>query len=274
MPSTTVSMPMAVPQQGEDPAAFYASFADMMQIVWTPGDDFVVRVASDSVFARLHAPLKAAMRFLPAGVVVDSSEVYTDTLVLQTWPIGLFAVRALLSVPLPSEIRFGNVDVAAVRAAAAPLYAEIHRSAAAVDRFMEGKGLLRVKAGTPIGTAAVAPASAPLSPLPNLVTIAFRSADGADLNPVSVLGALADAAQVDRASHPLLGVLGSADWVEIMATDADGQPLANAPYTLYLADGTTRTGSTDPAGRIYQAGLPPGTWAVDLPNQVSFALKD
>ncbi|HWN43315.1 MAG TPA: hypothetical protein VNW71_13900 [Thermoanaerobaculia bacterium] len=269
-----ISMPMAVPPEGDAPAAFYASFNGMLQVVWAPGDDLVVRVAADAKFARLHAPLKAAMRFLPAGMTVKGSVADTDTLVLQTWPIGLVALRAAVSGPLPSEIRFANVAVAEVRTVAATLYAAIGRSAAAVDRFMEGKGLLRVKAGTAIGTATIAPSSAPPSPLPNLVTIAFRSADGADLNPMSVLGAFADAAQVDRASHPLLAVLGSADWVEVMATDADGLPLANAPYTLYLADGTTRTGSTDPAGRIYQAGLPPGPWAVDLPNQVSFALKD
>lgn len=268
-----ISMPMAVPPEGDDPAAFYASFNGMLQVVSAPGDALAVRVAADPKFARLHAPLKAAMRFLPAGVPVNGSTADADTLVLQTWPIGLLALKTALSITPPSEIRFGNVDVAEVRAAAAARYTEIGRSAAAVDRFMEGVGLLRVKAGTAIGAASVAPLGSPPSPLPNLVTITLRSADGTDLSSMSVLLALAKAAKVDRASHPLLAILGS-DWVEIRATDADGQPLAETPYTLYMENGTKLTGLTGKDGRIYQAGLEAGPWAVDLPDHPSFALKD
>jgi hypothetical protein len=274
MPSTKVSMPMAVPQQGDEPTAFYASFAGMMQVVWTPGGEFVVRVAAAPNLGRLYAPLKSAMRFLPAGVQVHGNEAETDTLILQTWPIGLLALKNALSIQPPSEIRFGNVAAAEVRTIAAALYAEIHRSPAAVDRFMEGNGLLRVKAGAVIGTAAIAPSTAGVSLLPNLVTIAFRSADGAELNPISMLTAFADAGAVDKASHPLIAASGSADWVEIIATDATDHPLANEPYTLYLADGTTRVGATDQSGRIYETGLPAGQWAVDLHNHAAFALKD
>lgn len=268
-----VSMPMAVPHAGEDPLVFYSSFAPNLEVSWIPGKGFVVRVAADPKFARLHAPLKAAMRFVPAGVPLTGGEVLeTDTLVLQTWPVGLLALREELLVPPPAQIRFENVDTTELRTAVESLYSEINRSKAAADRFMEGGGLLRVKAGTAIGAASIAPANASTSPLPNLVVIRFVSAAGIELNPVSMLKAFADAAQVDNASHPLLSKVGTNDWIEIIVTNGNGIPLANEPYTIYFADGSDRSGLTDSEGRIYEEAVPAGNWALDIPNHPSFTL--
>src|SRR5205809_4041059 len=88
-----VSMPLAVPDEGMDPTAFYATFAGKLAATWAVGDPLEVSVDADIAIARLHAPVKAAMRFAPAGTVIDESPLSSDTLLLTTWPLAYADLR-------------------------------------------------------------------------------------------------------------------------------------------------------------------------------------
>lgn len=267
-----LSMSLAVPDAGTDAQTFYASFAGRISASWTPGAGLSVWLASGEPFTRLHASTKAAMRFVPTGSVIDGSPVASDTIVLQTWPIDYVSIRESLAAEVPSAVHFENVDAPSVRAAATPLFAEIGRPAAVVDDFMAGNGLLRVGAGASIGAAAVAPGGP--GGLTNNVGITLRGPDGSVINPVQFFAAVADNLSIDRALHPLLAQLDLAGWVEIITLDEDGAPLASEPYILYLSDGNTRQGNSDATGRIFESGLPPGNWAVDMPNHPAFTIVE
>jgi hypothetical protein len=52
-------------------------------------------------------------------------------------------------------------------------------------------------------------------------------------------------------------VLEVKDWAKLTLKDEEtGEILANKEYTVYLFDGTTKTGTTDENGIIYEEGLP------------------
>lgn len=48
------------------------------------------------------------------------------------------------------------------------------------------------------------------------------------------------------------------DWIELELIDAQGRPLAGAPYRLLLANGAVRTGTSDAQGMIREDDVPPG----------------
>jgi hypothetical protein len=273
MANTEFSMPMAVPPNGVDPLAFYATFAGRLLASWMPATGLEIWVAADIAVARLHAPIKAAMRFVPAGTPVGGAPTTEHTIVLQTWPVSYVAIQDALASTVPSEIHMENIDPAAVRQAVTPLFEAIGRSAAAIDAFMAGDGLLRVNASTAIGAAAPA-AGAPAPATPNRVRIQLFDSSGRAVNPVQFFSDTADHVGIDKTQHPLLSQLDLSGWVEIFVTDASGVPLANEPYVLYLGDGSNRMGNSDASGRIFEAGIPAGGWALDAPNHPSFALRE
>lgn len=267
-----LNMPLAVPDVGTDPPTFYASFAGRISASWAPGAGLNVWLASGEPFNRLHAPTKAAMRFYPAGSIVAGSPVATHTIVLQTWPLDYVSIRDSLRTEVPSAIHFANVDAASVRAAVTPLFADIGRPAAVVDDFISGNGLLRVEAGSRIGAAAVAPGGP--GGLTNNIGIVLRDQSGGVINPVLFFAAIADHLAIDKALHPLLSQLDLTGWLEVITLDEDGAPLAGESYVLYLSDGTTRQGNSDPNGRIYESGLPSGNWGIDMPNHPAFTIVE
>lgn len=274
MPDPDFSMPVAVPPSGSDSAAFYGGFAGKLRASWTPAEGLIVWVAAEANIARLHAPVKAALRFAPAGASVGGTRIEVNTLFLQTWPTAYTALKAAIRSPVPTEIRFENPDTAAVRNAVQPLFTALGRAQPAVDAFMRGEGLLRVAAGTAIGAAAAAGAGAPSPATPNRVRILLFNSAGAALNPVQFFSDAADHARVDKVRHPLLSQLDLNGWLEVIAADASGSPLADEPYELFLGDGTTRRGRTDANGRIFEQRIPAGGWGLDLTNHPAFTLLE
>jgi hypothetical protein len=263
------TLPCAVLPEGADPATFYAGFAGKLATELS-GDGLIVWAADEPDVALVHAPVKAAMRFAAAGSTVGGSVVATDSLLLQTWPLAYTDLDPLLPSPVPAEIRIGNVDRAGVRAAVRDLYVAIGRPEAAVDAFLTGDGLLLVKVGVPIGTAASG-ASPPDLARPKSVEVTAYDAEGAALNVTQLFADGAALAGIDATLHPLLAAIEIEGWIDVVVLDDAGNPVPNEPYVLYLSDNTTRNGATNTEGRISETGMPPGDWALDLPNLPSFA---
>lgn len=268
-----LSMPVAVPPPETDPVAFYATFVGKLTASSSPDTGLSVQVSAEAEITGLYAPIKAAMRFVPAGTQVGETTVVADTLILQTWPPAYISLKDEMETPLPSEIHVENVDAQAVRNAVQPLFAAINRSDEAVESFMTGDGLLKVEAGTPVGAAAV-DENAVSPETPDSVKILLFDATGTTINPLPFLVNVADLLQIDKTQHPLLSQLDLDGWVEVVVIDAVGAPISGEAYTLYLADGTTRTGVTDENGRIYETGISAGGWWIDIPGYPSFALLD
>ena len=64
------------------------------------------------------------------------------------------------------------------------------------------------------------------------------------------------------------GEMGYQDWVELELVDADGAPVADTPYVVYLADGTTREGALGADGRAREDDVPPG------PVRIEYSERD
>lgn len=62
------------------------------------------------------------------------------------------------------------------------------------------------------------------------------------------------------------GLLLFKDWIEIGLADVNGKPIADAEYTLYLADGSRRSGRLDKSGLAKAKDVPPGAYHVEFPN--------
>ena len=272
MGDTELSMPLAVPPPGVDPSTFYATFTGKLIAAWSPATGLVVSVDPSPAIARLHAPMKAAMHFAPAGSTIGGTPVQNNTLVLTTWPMTYATVKEILGPETPAQIRFENVDGTAVRAAVEPLFTAIGRPASVVDDFIAGDGLLRVGAGIEIGAAAPDPAGSPSTP--NGVKIKVLDATAADINPVQFLVEVATHLNVDKTLHPILAQLDLDGRIEVVALDEKGAPLQAEPYILYLSDGTRRTGITDSSGGLYETQIPAGSWGIDFPNHSSFTVLD
>lgn len=58
------------------------------------------------------------------------------------------------------------------------------------------------------------------------------------------------------------------DWVEINLVDEDGQPIADEDYTMYLADGSERSGTLDSEGHAREEDVPPGEYLIVFPNRM------
>ena len=63
------------------------------------------------------------------------------------------------------------------------------------------------------------------------------------------------------------GLLGYRDWVGLELADADGAPVADEPYAVHLADGTTREGTLGADGRAREGDVPPGPVWVEYPDR-------
>ncbi len=269
MTDNQLSMPLAIPIEGVDPISYYLGFAGKLTASWTPTDGLVVWVASESTISKLHAPVKSAMKFVPAETVINEETIISNTLVLKTWPTDYVSIKETFPSAVPSEIRIENVDSAEVRSAVTPIFTAMGRSDTAVDEFMLGNGLVKATAGIPVGAAA-AGSDGPSADTPNYVNISMFDGYGNSINPVQFLSDAAGIMGIDKDQHPLLSQLDLDGWIEVVALDVNDEPLVNEPYTLYLADGTNKSGVTDADGRIYETNLSSEEWAIDLPNHPSF----
>lgn len=63
-----------------------------------------------------------------------------------------------------------------------------------------------------------------------------------------------------------LGRAQQTEWVEVRFVDDAGQPIANEPYQVTLADGSIREGSLDENGIAYLAGIVQGICEVRFPG--------
>lgn len=261
------ALPLAVLPDGADPATFYGAFAGELTAA-ADGDDVTVWLADDDAIGALYAPLKAAMRFAPAGTTAD-----VDTLVLETWPLAYTDLLPVLGSTVPAQVLIGNVDPDGVRAAVRELYVAIGKPETAVDAFLTGDGLLLVEVGAPIGTAA-AGVLPPDPALPDSVTITASDSDGLPVNVTQFFADDATLAGIDTTLHPLLAAITLEGWIDVLVLDTAGDPITTEPYDLYLSDGNIRSGVSDADGRIAETGMPSGDWALDLPGQPSFAFVD
>ena len=66
------------------------------------------------------------------------------------------------------------------------------------------------------------------------------------------------------------GEMGYRDWVELELTDADGTPVADAPYVVHFADGTAREGTLGADGRAREDDVPPGPVRVEYSERAAF----
>ena len=267
-----IAQPIAFPPEGDNPVTFYANFAGKLQPNWDPASGLDVWLADSSEIARLHAPLRSAIRFVPTGTELNGAVTTENVLRLQTWPTSFPELKRVLGPATPAEVHFLNVDDTAVRTAVEPLFAALGKSEAAVGEFMSGGGLLKVETGTTVGAAAVG-STPPSSTVPKRVHMSVFGATGELLNTIDFLSRAADHAGVDKSIHPLLSQLDLNGWIEVIALSSEGTPLSSEPYELFLGDATSRTGTTDAEGRVYETGIPPGRWGIDFLNHPSFALE-
>jgi hypothetical protein len=266
------TLPLASLPDGADPATFYGTFAGKLTAA-ADGDAVSVWVADEGNLATIYTPVKAAMRFAPSGTTVGNSTVNIDTLVLNTWPLTYTDLQKALESSVPAQIMIGNVDRTGIRDAVRDLYIAIGKPEASADSFMTGNGLLLVSVGTPVGKAA--PGTAPPHPtMSNNVEITAVDVLGESVNVTQFFASGAALAGIDTTMQPLLIALPLEGWIDIVVLDQAGNPLTTEAYDLYLSDGTTRSGTTDAHGRIAEAGMPPGEWALDLPGQPSFAFLE
>lgn len=67
------------------------------------------------------------------------------------------------------------------------------------------------------------------------------------------------------------GLLKFKDYIEIELKDENGEPIANAKYNLYLADGNKRQGQLDGSGHARESNIPPGKIQVEFPDFPDFS---
>jgi hypothetical protein len=60
------------------------------------------------------------------------------------------------------------------------------------------------------------------------------------------------------------------DYIEVEATDEDGNPIADEEYVLYLPNGAVRTGTLDGSGCLREENIPPGLCSIRFPNLPAF----
>jgi hypothetical protein len=266
-----LTMPLAVPPEGADPSSFYASFANKLTSSWSPTTGLEVWLAAEPEIGGLYAPIKSALRFAPAGTLLRGTVLSTDTLVLTTWPTTYVDLKNVMD-SIPTEILMENVDTNSVRSAVEPLFTALGRSQNAVDAFMAGNGLLRIPARTLIGSGATM-SNPPTASKPIYLRIVLLDGSGSEINTLQFFSDTATYLGIDTTQHPLLSQLDLHGWIEITVLDASGIPLINEPYKLFFEDGSSRGGTTNNKGRIYESGIPLGSWALDLPNHPSFSLE-
>src|SRR5438105_15285461 len=189
MADPAMTMPIAVPDTGIDPATYYTQFADNLDATYTEASGLLISVADDPTLARLYAPIKSAMRFAPAGTEINGTALATDSLLLATWPTTFPAAKTALGASAPAQLRFENVDAAEVRAAVTPIYQAIGKGAEALDAFLAGNGALRVQAGDVVGLPATDAGAPPTTPR-QMRLLAYDGA-GVELNAVQFLSDLA-----------------------------------------------------------------------------------
>lgn len=203
------SLPVAHVQPDSDANTYYSLFANKIEASWNVTNGLVIRLAADDPVFRVHAPLRALARFVPAGQSIDAggSLMNEDSLVLKTWPTDFLKLSSEWNGVVPSLIILGNVDKNSIRSQAANLIAEtpIVLDPAVipttVDGYMSGTQHLLIKSGSVVGEAGI---DANTSTLPRRVTIRMYDTEGAELHPVYFLGLLGDLAGTDLTTHPLL----------------------------------------------------------------------
>ncbi len=62
------------------------------------------------------------------------------------------------------------------------------------------------------------------------------------------------------------GLLEFFDSIDIKLLDHEGQPLADAKFTLHLPDGSSRSGTLDSSGRALEEKVPPGPVRIEFPD--------
>ncbi len=264
-----VDLPVAVLPQGSDPATFYGLFDNKFSVALSQALDLVIWVDADPELARIYAPVKSAVRFYPSGRDWNGNTIATDSLILQVWPLDYVKLKETLTSALPAVIQIENVDAAEVRNAIRNIFTALGRDESALTSFMSGDGLCKVNARTPLGiaSAGIAP---PSSATPNRVSFRFFDGTGQQFNPIPFLNETADSAGLDKTIHPLLRQLELEGWIEVLILSETNDPVPNEAFTLYFADGSSRTGVTNQQGRIYETAIPPGPWGIDFPNYPSF----
>ncbi|WP_394835368.1 carboxypeptidase-like regulatory domain-containing protein [Pendulispora rubella] len=57
-----------------------------------------------------------------------------------------------------------------------------------------------------------------------------------------------------------------ADWVEIVAVDAEGQPVSGVRYRVTLSNGAVREGMVNENGKVRLTDVPPGSCEIEFPE--------
>ncbi len=70
------------------------------------------------------------------------------------------------------------------------------------------------------------------------------------------------------------GLLEFKDWIEISLEDDYGNPIDNEEYTIYLPDGTEKSGKLDSKGYVKIENVPPGEYYVDFVGMYSIYPND
>ena len=113
---TGSALPVAVPTDGGDPAAFYAGFTGAFAAALS-GDRVQVWTTDDATERRLHAVLRGAMRFVDANQPLIGSENATaPSLVVRTWPQTFVALRGGVMSPPIAVVTYEGIDPADVAA--------------------------------------------------------------------------------------------------------------------------------------------------------------
>ncbi|MDO5773956.1 MAG: SpaA isopeptide-forming pilin-related protein [Spirochaetales bacterium] len=69
----------------------------------------------------------------------------------------------------------------------------------------------------------------------------------------------------DDAESNESGQLDVMGWIKTQFRDRrTGKPIANRKYTIYLSDGTTKTGTTDSDGFVYEKDLKHGGYYIEF----------
>ena len=70
------------------------------------------------------------------------------------------------------------------------------------------------------------------------------------------------------------GLLEYRDVIKVTLLDADGQPVAQGDYVLYLGDGTIQQGKLDGSGSVTVDDVPIGRWGVRFPGRKNITVRE
>ena len=214
-----LAMPLGLPLKGADKEAHYTAMASLLSIEITKAKVARIWVASNPLYANVHAMARAAVRYYPKGSKgPDGAAEATNTLYFKTWLWEYLSLKKSAGGGklVPAVIRIANIDNAQMKTLVEQELKSNSRykSRTTTERtqmktdFLVGKLNLLVAAGTKVAQGAVDT----MPPQPGLagyrrIDLAFVDADGNVLDPSLFFDIWGAVGGSNVTGHPLLDLL-------------------------------------------------------------------